>query len=868
VVLYQMVVGDFGRALAPGWERRVEDELLREEIAACVDGSPQRRRSSTLQIAENLRSLEERRQARDNERRKRERSRRARRLRRVSTVALVLFTMVAGLMGLLWWRSEVARQDATAAATRAEAVQLRALGQAQLDTYPTAALAYSIASLEQEDTPASRLLALRALWRGPPCFMASESGDYWQVAFSPDGRYLASGDSLPLSESGNTIWRDDGAQLPITFGASYHSGAGRFSWGGSRAFAPSSDALLTYNPITNIVYKLSSVPSGETLFEELVENHLDHVWLNGPDGDRLRWATRAKRKAVVVDWLVARKEKRPIATIELGTEIGLWRFSADGRWLVGALQRELRALPVLPGTGQDRSLGHLTAEIIDLARHPKEPLFATVDGSNKLQLWPVGQTEGEPERILVASSDLERVGFGGGGSVVLAGKDDRWVAWRLDDLTAVNVKLTGRATDPDVDPSAQYVAVPFLDETIRIWDLDGPPAAEPVTLQRGQVLQMNCVAFHRSGRWLASADNGAGGVAVWPRTDRVVRIMTGHTGKVLGLAFGLDGSWLASSSMDGTIRRWAMRAGGSQPVQIIVKDGTTFMNLVVDDSGRFLFSGGDSGNLPLVPIGCGQPMTFKMDTQAWSVAVSPDGELVAAAARGLLRPDHTYVRVWRTDTGKLVRTVDSGEPAWGLHLLRNGDLLTCGETGLLRWDLKTGESEAVIAGAVHCVGQVVSSDGRRLLYYDTVQLNIVDLETGATRALPAFRPFRLFHDVQIKALSRSGKIVVSAAGDGAIEVGLADGGEPHLLLGHTGYITALAIDPTGRWIASASDENLRLWPMPDLSQPPLYTLPKEELLAKLRQLTNLRVVPDGSSPDGFRLDVGPFPGWRTMPPSW
>jgi hypothetical protein len=56
--------------------------------------------------------------------------------------------------------------------------------------------------------------------------------------------------------------------------------------------------------------------------------------------------------------------------------------------------------------------------------------------------------------------------------------------------------------------------------------------------------------------------------------------------------------------------------------------------------------------------------------------------------------------------------------------------------------------------------------------------------------------------------------------------------------------------------------------MPDLSQPPLHTLPKEELLDKLRQLTNLRVVPDDSSPDGFRLDVGRFPGWRTMPPSW
>ena len=36
VVLYQVVCGDLTRALAPGWERSVEDDFLREDIAACV----------------------------------------------------------------------------------------------------------------------------------------------------------------------------------------------------------------------------------------------------------------------------------------------------------------------------------------------------------------------------------------------------------------------------------------------------------------------------------------------------------------------------------------------------------------------------------------------------------------------------------------------------------------------------------------------------------------------------------------------------------------------------------------------------------------------------------------------------------------
>jgi hypothetical protein len=53
--------------------------------------------------------------------------------------------------------------------------------------------------------------------------------------------------------------------------------------------------------------------------------------------------------------------------------------------------------------------------------------------------------------------------------------------------------------------------------------------------------------------------------------------------------------------------------------------------------------------------------------------------------------------------------------------------------------------------------------------------------------------------------------------------------------------------------------------MPDLSKPPLHTLRYEELMAKLRSFTNLRVVEEPASSTGYRLDIGPFPGWRDVP---
>jgi WD40 repeat protein len=79
-------------------------------------------------------------------------------------------------------------------------------------------------------------------------------------------------------------------------------------------------------------------------------------------------------------------------------------------------------------------------------------------------------------------------------------------------------------------------------------------------------------------------------------------------------------------------------------------------------------------------------------------------------------------------------------------------------------------------------------------------------------------------------------------------------------------VNRAAISPDLEWIASSGqDETLRLWPMPDLSKPPLHTLPREELIAKLKTLTNIRVVRDDESATGWKVEVGPFPGWKTVP---
>ena len=72
VLVYQMVVGELGHALAAGWQRDVEDEILADDIAAFVDGEPSRRPGSAKEVADRLRSLDKRRQRRESERQQEE----------------------------------------------------------------------------------------------------------------------------------------------------------------------------------------------------------------------------------------------------------------------------------------------------------------------------------------------------------------------------------------------------------------------------------------------------------------------------------------------------------------------------------------------------------------------------------------------------------------------------------------------------------------------------------------------------------------------------------------------------------------------------------------------------------------------------
>ena len=206
-----------------------------------------------------------------------------------------------------------------------------------------------------------------------------------------------------------------------------------------------------------------------------------------------------------------------------------------------------------------------------------------------------------------------------------------------------------------------------------------------------------------------------------------------------------------------------------------------------------------------------------------------------------------------------------------MHFLDETTLYTAGDGGLRRWDLETGSHETVIepepGGRLGVSAMKMAADtGARVALVRALEAPgsatlLVDLETGAARPIPeAGHEDRMF-------LAGAGTVLaLGGTTTGVVRVGRISGGPLHLLVGHDQPATHVAVSPDLKWVVSASqDHTLRLWPMPDLDEPPLHTLPRDQLLAKLKSLTNLRAVRDPESPTGWTIDVGPFPGWKEVP---
>jgi WD40 repeat protein len=313
-------------------------------------------------------------------------------------------------------------------------------------------------------------------------------------------------------------------------------------------------------------------------------------------------------------------------------------------------------------------------------------------------------------------------------------------------------------------------------------------------------------------------------------------------------------------------------------------------SLVFDPKGRYLFAVGNRGQAWIFPLDGTAPRKlegFSEDTLLDAGAVSPSGRRVATAyAYG---QGERSLRVWDLETGELRRFELPTSPSAGSDASETGyergvsslgfadesTLYTAGDGGLRRWNVETGSSAMVAAASLGRAtrgsfgadrGIAITAEWRiGRLSRDCPHALLHELSSGASRELTKFGDCGNWSRFAI-ALDPSGSVAAIGSVDGTVRVGTVPDGEPHLLVGHEGPVDSIAFSRDLRWVATTGEDNtLRLWPMPDLSKPPLHTLPHEELLAKLRSLTNLRAVRDPSAANGWKIEVGPFQGWRDVP---
>jgi WD40 repeat protein len=271
------------------------------------------------------------------------------------------------------------------------------------------------------------------------------------VAFSPDGRLLASG----LLSGGIRVWE-------VSTGLSVLQLAGHLASVNSVAFSPNS-----------------------------------------------RWLASASRDKTVKLWDADTGNE--IQTLQAHTgEVRAVAFSPDGNWLAsGGHDRTVRMWRVVTGR-QVQIIGEHKHYVTSVVFSPNGRWIASASLDKTVRLWEVA-TGREVGTFRGHASGVESLAFSPDGKLLASGGDDRLIKiWdtsgrQIQTLSGLSSDVTSLAFSPD----GRLLAAGSLGRTIKVWRL---AAGELIKTLLFTEISYNSVAFSPEGQWLAL---GSRDVQLW-----------------------------------------------------------------------------------------------------------------------------------------------------------------------------------------------------------------------------------------------------------------------------------------------------------------------------------------------------------------